>query len=75
MGNPDRHGGVKQQKQIPHTHVYARTSETRIENAEGDAGCGKSTTGSNISSTTKCQVAQDGVGIDLGGEDFEHGRQ
>ena len=75
VGNPDRHGGIQQQEQVSHAHVDTRTGETGVKDAEGDAGSGKSTTGSNVSGTTKGQIVENRVGVDLSREDFEHRRE
>ena len=74
MRNPYRHGDVEQDEEIPHAHVYARTSKSRIEDAEGDSSSGKSTTGCDVSGTTERQIAQNRVRVNLGRKDFEHGR-
>ena len=66
MRDPHRHGGIEQDEKIPHAHVYARTGESGIENAEGDSSSGESTTGCDVSGTTECQIAQDRVRVDLG---------
>ena len=57
MGNPHRHGGIEQNEKIPHAHVYARTSKSRIEDAKGDSGSGESTTSCDIPGTTEGQIA------------------
>ena len=56
MGNPHRHGGIEQDEKIPHAHVYARTSKSGIEDAEGNSSSGESTTGCDISGATECQI-------------------
>jgi hypothetical protein len=73
MRNPYRHGGIEQDEKIPHAHVYTRTSKSRIEDAEGDSSSSESTTGCDVSGTTKRQIAQNRVGVNLGRKDFEHG--
>lgn len=72
MRNPNRHGGIEQDEKIPHAHVYARTSKSGIEDAEGDSSSSESTTGCDVSSTTECQIAQNRVRVDLGRKDFEY---
>ena len=72
MRNPHRHGGIEQEEEIPHSHIYARTSKSGIEDAEGDSTSGETTTGCDVSGTTECQIAQNGVGVNLGREDFEY---
>ena len=72
MRNPHRHGGIEQEEEIPHPHIYARTSKSGIEDAEGDSTSGETTTGCDVSGTTECQIAQNGVGVNLGREDFEY---
>lgn len=65
MRNPDGHGGVEQEKKVPHAHVYARTSKSGIEDAEGDSTSGESTTGCDVSGTTERQITQNRVGVNL----------
>ena len=73
MRNPYGHGGVEQDEKISHAHVYARTSKSRIEDAEGDPSSGESTTGCNVSGTTERQIAQNRVRVNLSRKDFEYG--
>jgi len=59
--DPYRHGGVEQDEEVAHTHIDTRASKAGIEDAEGDASCGETSTSGDISSATKGQIAQDGV--------------
>lgn len=73
MRNPNGEGDIEQDQQVPEAGVDARSGETGVEDAEGDAGCRESTTGGDVSSTSECQVAQDRIAVDLGGKDFKDG--
>ena len=69
--DPDGHGDVEEHDQHSHAHVDTRPCESGVEDTEGQtSGCETSTSG-DIASTTEGQVGQDGVGVDLRGEDFE----
>lgn len=70
---PERQRHIEQHQQRPHPEVDARSRETRIEDGERDPGRRESTAGGDVSSPAEGQVVQDGVRVDLGGEDFEDG--
>ena len=65
MGNPNDYGRVQEKEQIPHAHVNARASETRVKDGEADAGGCEATSSSNISGSTEGQIAKDGLRIYL----------
>jgi hypothetical protein len=69
---PHRQRDVKEHDQRPHTKVDAWSCEPRQENTEVDAcGC-EATTGCDVPSTSKSQIAQDRVRVNLCRKDFEH---
>ena len=72
---PDRQRHVEQHDERAHAEVDTRACETREQDAEADATGGEPTTGSDVTRTTEGQVAEYGVRLDLGGENFEDGRQ
>ena len=53
--------------------LYARTGKSREENVEVDTCCSKPTTGRNVPGTSESQIAENGVSVNLGGENFENG--
>jgi hypothetical protein len=72
---PQRTCYVKEHDQSPHTNVDAGPGEPRQESAEADTSSREATAGRDVSSTSKGQVAQDGVSVNLGGENFKDQRQ
>lgn len=75
MGYPDRYRRVKQDKEVTHAHVDGWSCEAGIEDAEGYACCGKTSTGSDISCASESEIAQNGIGVNLGRENFEYERK
>ena len=74
MGNPNGQRDIEQDEEVSEAHVDAGSSKAGVENAEIDASRSETTTSGDISGTTKGQIAEDRVGVDLGGENFEDGR-
>ncbi len=72
---PQGQGDIKQHDQRSHAEVDARTGEPRKQDVEIYPASGKTTSSSNVTRPTESQITQDGMGVDLGGEDLEHGRQ
>lgn len=74
---PDGQCREEQDDDRSDTQIDGGSCESGVEDAEGDSSRCKSSTGGDVSSTTKVQVAQNGVSVDLGREDFEdrRGRQ
>ena len=72
---PNRHRGVREQKEVPHAHIDTGSGETRVKDAERDTRRRETTTGGNVPGTTERQVALDGLRVDLGREHLEDGRQ
>jgi len=62
---------IEQHDQGSHCHVDAWASEPRKENVEVDLCGRKATTGRNVPSPSKSQIAQNQVGVDLSREDLE----
>ena len=75
VGCPQRQRYKQQHEHRPHAEVDTWASETREEDVEVDACCRKATSGRNVTSTTESEIAQNRVGVDLGGEDLEDGRK
>jgi len=73
MGHPDGQGDEKEHQQRPHAKIDTGSSETRVENAEVHAGRREASAGGDITSTTKGQIAQDRMSVDLSGEDLKDG--
>jgi hypothetical protein len=73
--DPDGHGDIEQHNESAHSHINAGTGEPRIQNREGEACGGKSSARSDVAGSAKRQVGENGVGVDLSGEDFEDWRQ
>jgi hypothetical protein len=74
VGNPNGKGSIEEEQEISHSHVDGWACETRVKDAKANASGSESTSGGNVSSATKCQIAQNGLRIDLGGEHFKDGR-
>lgn len=72
---PYGQGDVEQEDEGTKTKVDRRSSESRVQDTERDSRGGKSSSGRNVSSTSKVQVVQNRVGVDLGGENLEDGRE
>ena len=63
---PDGHRHIEKHNQCSHAKIDTWSSESREENTKRyTTGC-ESTSCCNITSTSECQVAEDGVSIDLG---------
>lgn len=75
VGSPYGDGRVEQEEQITHAHVDTRPSESGVKDREGYTRCRETTAGGDVASTTIAQIVQDGLGVDLGGEDFEDRRE
>ena len=73
MGDPDGHRHVEEDQQIPEAHVDTGASETGVKDAEGYTRRRETTASGNVSGASEGQIAEDGVGVDLGREDFEDG--
>lgn len=71
MRHPDCDGRKEQHHQRTSTEVDRRSGETGIEDTEWDTGGSETTTGTDVSSATECQIVENGVGVDLTDEDFE----
>ena len=71
MRDPDGQGDVQEHEQRPHAEVNAGPGEPRVEDAEGQARGGETSSSGDVSSTTECEIAQNRMSVDLGGEDFE----
>ena len=71
---PDGQCRKEQNDDRSDTQIDGWSRESRVENAEGNSSCSETSTGGNVSSTTKVQVAENRVSVDLGREDFENGR-
>lgn len=65
MRHPNGQGRIQKQEESTHAKVDTRASESRIEETERYSGCGETSSCGDISSTTKSQVGQNGVGVDL----------
>lgn len=72
--HPDGHGHEEQRQERPHAEIDTRSGETRVESAKVHAGRREASTGGDVPSTTKGQVAQDRMSVDLSRENFENGR-
>lgn len=72
---PYRHRGVEKNQKIPHSHIYAGASKTGVQSAERYASGCETTACRDVSGTAKCQIAQDGLRVNLRGEYFENRRQ
>lgn len=70
--NPDGHGGIEEEEEVPHAHVDTGAGEPRVQNGKVDASCGKATACCNVASSTERHIAEYSLGVDLGGEDLEH---
>merc|ERR1712093_439014 len=57
------------------TKIDSRASESREEDTERNAGCSKTTTSTDISSTSEGQILLYCVGVDLANKDLEEWRQ
>lgn len=73
--DPETRRHVEHHERQPETHVNGRPGETRVEDGKVDSGGGEPSSGRNVSSTSERQVGQDGLGVDLGREHLEHGRE
>lgn len=71
---PYRQRHIQQEDQSPHPEVYAGSGEPRVKNTKGNPSCCETTTSGNVPGTTKGQVAKNGVGVDLGGENLKEQR-
>jgi hypothetical protein len=74
VGDPNRHGSIEKKQKVSHAHVDARPSKSGVQDTERNATRCKSTSGCDVPGTTECQIAEDGVGVDLGRENLEDGR-
>lgn len=72
---PERQCHIKQHNQRSESEIDTWPSEPREQDTKVDPRSRKSTSRSDISSTTKCQVAQDRVSINLGGKDLKDRRK
>ncbi len=68
---PQGQGDIEQHNQRPHSQVYARTCEAGEKGAEIYPGGRKSAACGDITCASKCEIAEDGVGINLRGEHFK----
>lgn len=75
MRDPQRYRHIQQHHQRPHTQVDTRAREAREKGAEVCARRRETTASRNVPSTTVVQITEDGVAVDLGGEDLEDGRE
>jgi hypothetical protein len=73
--SPERQSHIKQHNQRPKSKINTWPRKPGEQDAKVDPRSRKSTSRSDISSTTKCQVAQDGMSIDLSGKDLKDGRK
>jgi hypothetical protein len=70
---PQGQRDIEQHDQCPHTEIDTRTSKPREQDAEVDPCRRETTTSRDVPRTTKSQIAQNGVGIDLRRKDLENG--
>ncbi len=75
FGDPNCQRDVEQHDERSHSEVDAGTCKPRVQNTEVDATRGETTSRGNVSGTTKCEIADDRVTVNLGGEHFEDRRQ
>jgi hypothetical protein len=64
--DPDRYRRVEQEEKVTHAHVDTWSSEAGVQDAEGYSSRGEPSTGSDVSCASECEIAQDGIGVDLG---------
>ena len=72
---PDRQCNIEQHDQRTHAEVDTRSSEPGVEDTEGQSSRSETTSSGDVTRTTECQVREDRVRVDLGGEDFEDRRE
>lgn len=70
---PQRQRHIEQHDKRPDTQIDRRPCETREKCAKVIAGRRESTTGGDVSSASKSEIAEDRVCVNLGREDFENG--
>lgn len=63
--HPNRHRDVENDEQGAHAEVDARSRESRVQNRERKSSSCETTTCRDVTSTTECQVRQDGVAVNL----------
>jgi hypothetical protein len=73
MRNPQRDRHIQQHNQRAHAQVDARTRKAREERAKVRARRREPTAGRDVPRTAVVEIADDGVALDLGGEDLEDG--
>jgi hypothetical protein len=72
---PDRYRGVEQDEEVTHAHVDRWPCKAGVKYAEGYPCRGEPSARSDVSCASECEIAQDGIGIYLGRENFEYGRK
>lgn len=75
MRNPNCKSDEEKNDEGTYTEIDRRSSESGVKNAERDSSGGKTTTSSDIPSTTESQVVENRVHVNLGGEYFEDRRE
>lgn len=71
---PERRRDVEHAQCEPEAHVDGRPGEARVEDRERVARRREAAAGGDVARAAERQVGQDRLGVDLGREDFEHGR-
>jgi len=72
---PEGQSDVKQQHKRSQSQVDGGASKTRVKNAKRDPRGGKSSPCRDVSSSTKVEIVEDRVSVDLGREDLKDRRQ
>ena len=72
---PHCHRDIEQANQRSHAQVNAGSSKTGKQDAEGDTSSREASSCSNVSRSTKRQVADNGMSVDLRREDLEDRRE
>ena len=75
MRHPEGEGDIEQEDEGAHAEVDGWPGEPRVEDGEGQTRRSETTTSCNVTRTTVGQVAENGLRVDLGGEDLEHERR
>jgi len=71
VGSPDCHRDIEEHDQGSHAQVYTRARESRKQYAERYACGSEPTSCCNIPSASECQIAQDGMRVNLCRKDFK----